>query len=87
MREDTTRKYFFSFIDENFKDWIIDEDIYSSSLVVDWTWASSSKFLSVLLTCLTAVDGYLTIDKVKIDRESLAIFISKKNDFTLTIGF
>ena len=87
MWEDTTRKYFFSFINENFKDWIIDEDIYSSSFIINWTWASSSKFLSILLTCLTAVNSNLTLDKVKIDRESLAIFISKKNDFTLTISF
>ena len=86
MWEDTTRKYFFSFINENFKDWIIDEDIYSSGLVINWTWASSSKFLGILLTCLTAVNGYLAIDKIEIDREPLAVFISKKDDFTLAIS-
>ncbi len=86
MWEDTTRKYFFSFINENFKDWIVDEDIYGSSLIINWTWASSSKFLSVLLTRLTAVNGNLAIDKIKVDRESFAVFICKKDDFTLTIS-
>ena len=68
MREDTTRKYSFSFIDKNFKDWIVDEDIDSSCLISNWARASSSKFLSILLTCLTTINCYLAIDKVKIDR-------------------
>ncbi len=67
MREDTTRKYLFSFIDENFKDWVVDEDIDSSCLISNWARASSSKFLSILLACLTTINGYLAIDKVKIE--------------------
>ena len=86
MWEDTTRKYFFSFIDENFKDWLVDEDSGSSSLLVDWARTSASKFLGVLLTSLATIHCHLTIYKVKVDWKSLAFFISEQDNLALAIG-
>ena len=76
MRKDATRKYFFSFIDENFKDRIVDEDVSSSSLVIDRARTSRPKFLGILLTSLTTIHCNLTIYKVEVDWKPLTIFIS-----------
>ena len=86
MWEDTTRKYFFSFIDENFKDWLVDEDSGSSSLVIDRARTSRTKFLGVLFTSLTTIHCHLSIDKIKVDWKPLAFFISEQDNLALAIG-
>ena len=56
MWEDPTRKYFFSFIDKDFKYRIVNENISSCRLVSDCAATARTEILGILLTSLATID-------------------------------